>query len=165
MKIPYRKPTTYMTVEQLDGVLKPHYGKRENGSYFIGFGIGPGWTDIVLDLHMKLVKEHPEYTIHQVKEKFATLRFYTGAMTSQGYDYITEAENLSAETCEECGRPGLFREDLSWRLTLCGYCHKVHKINKNLWFLQRRAYRYWFKSLFAANRWRRKRKESAKIRG
>ena len=156
MRIPYRKPITYMSLEQLEGVLSSHYGKKENGSFFLGFGIGPGWTDIVLDLHIKLVKEKSDYTIHQIKEKFATLRFYTGEMTKQGYDYIVEAENLSAGTCEECGRPGVFRGDLSWRLTLCGYCHKVHKINKNLWYLQRKTYRYFFKSLFAVNRWRKK---------
>jgi hypothetical protein len=150
-----------MTLEQLEGALQPHYGKKENGSFFLGFGIGPGWTDIVLDLHMKLVKEKPDYTIHQIKEKFATLRFYTGQMTKQGHDYIVEAENLSAETCEECGRPGLFREDLSWRLTLCNYCHKAHKINKKLWYVQRKVYRPMFKAYFAFNRWGRKRKESA----
>ena len=162
MQIPYRKPITYMTLEQLEGVLSPHYGSKENGSFFLGFGIGPGWTDIVLDLHMKLVREKPDYTIHQIKEKFATLRFYTGQMTKQGYDYIVEAENLSAETCEECGRPGIFREDLSWRLTLCSYCHKVHKINKNLWILHRKGYSYLFKSYFAINRRRRKWKGSSK---
>jgi hypothetical protein len=141
-----------MTLEQLEGALKPHYGSKDNGSFFLGFGIGPGWTDIVLDLHMKLVKEKPDYTIHQIKEKFATLRFYTGQMTKQGYDYIIEAENLSAETCEECGRPGVFRGDLSWKLTLCDYDHKVKKINLRLWRFQRRYLQYLFKKYFAVNR-------------
>jgi len=56
MRLPQRKPITYMTSEQLEAALKPHFGSKENGSYFIGFGVGPGWSDIILDLHMKLVK-------------------------------------------------------------------------------------------------------------
>lgn len=164
MRLPQRKPITYMTSEQLEAALKPHFGSKENGSYFIGFDVGPGWSDIILDLHMKLVKEHPDYVIHQVKEKFAGLRYYVGGMTDKGHEYIMEAEGLSEITCEECGRPGILREDLSWSwiTTLCDYDHKIYKINNRVWRFQLAYLRYFFRSYFATNRWLRKWKRSAK---
>jgi hypothetical protein len=55
----------------------------------------------------------------QVKEKYGTLRFYIEQGDDRAYNLIGFAESLSARTCEECGRPGLFRDDLSWWRTLC----------------------------------------------
>ena len=61
----------------------------------------------------------PQTEVVQVKEKFGTLRFYTGG----GYDdvigaYIAFAENLTALTCEECGAPGKLRRG-GWVRCLC----------------------------------------------
>jgi len=159
VKIPSRKPITKIkTEEEMRKILEPYFGKRDKGQYFIGAATGPGWNDIILDLHNKLVKEYPDYFIAQVKEKFATLRYYIGPMTDAGYEHVREAEDLSAVTCEECGRPGVLRNDLSWILTLCDYDYKIHKINKNLWQLQSRPLRIYWKIKFAINRWRRKRR-------
>jgi len=161
MRLPQRKPITYMTSEQLEGALKPHFGSKENGSYFIGFGVGPGWSDIILDLHMKLVKEHPDYVIHQVKEKFAGLRYYVGGMTDKGHEYIMEAEGLSEITCEECGRPGKLRQHNYWIRTLCDVDSAVDRINKHLWTIQKRGLKVFFKGYFAMRRINKKRKRSA----
>jgi len=134
IKIPSRKPITKIkTEEEMRKVLEPYFGKKDQDQYFIGAGFGPGWNDIVLDLHNKLVKENPDYFIAQIKEKFATLRYYTGPMTDTGWGYIAEAEMLSAATCEECGRPGEYRGDFSWVLTLCDYDYRIRKINKKIW--------------------------------
>ena len=138
-------------------ILEPYFGNKDKEQYFIGAAVGPGWNDIVLDLHNKLVKEYPDYFIAQVKEKFATLRYYTGPLSDIGWGYITEAEMLSAATCEECGRPGEYRGDGSWVLTLCDWDHKVRNINITLWRLQRSPYTVYWKIRFAINRWRRKR--------
>ncbi|TXM72479.1 hypothetical protein FV226_12270 [Methylobacterium sp. WL12] len=57
----------------------------------------------------------------QVKEKFATLRFYWGADDDArpGFGAIIEAaERLSAGICDACGRPGRFRSG-GWSKTAC----------------------------------------------
>jgi hypothetical protein len=56
--------------------------------------------------------------VSQVKEKFGTLRFYIDGGTKAHYNYIHFAENLSAVTCEECGKPGKIRGQ-GWYYTAC----------------------------------------------
>jgi len=60
--------------------------------------------------------------LDQVKEKFGTLRiYYTDYSNDPDYvsGVIDFAENMSAYICEECGKPGKTRSDLSWIKTLC----------------------------------------------
>ncbi len=54
----------------------------------------------------------------QTKEKYGTLRFYMTSETEEMSKYISEAENLSAKTCEDCGAPGKYRNG-GWVATLC----------------------------------------------
>jgi len=160
MRFKYRKPITSLSEEELYALLEPHFGDRDKGEYFIGMGVGPGWSDIIQDLHKALAGEHPDYVIHQVKEKFGTLRFYTGGLNDWGWGAIREAEDASAVTCEECGRPGKLR-DGSWIRTLCGYDSFVDSVNKEIWNIQRGGLTFFFKRYMAVRRWKRKRKESA----
>ena len=37
-----------------------------------------GWYPLIIELDQKLAEIAPDYTLHQVKEKFGTLRYYTG---------------------------------------------------------------------------------------
>jgi hypothetical protein len=157
IRIPNRRPITKIKTEaEIKKILEPYFGKKDKDQYFIGAAFGPGWNDIILDLHNKLVKENPEYFIAQIKEKFATLRYYTGPLSDAGWGYIREAEDLSAVTCEECGRPGRLRDDSYWIVTLCDWDHRVRNINIVLWRLQRKPYSIYWKIRFAVNRWRRK---------
>lgn len=59
----------------------------------------------------------------QVKEKFASLRFYMNHYVKEIEDLIDEAEEKCSKTCEECGRPGKLREG-GWLKTLCDKCDK-----------------------------------------
>jgi hypothetical protein len=96
--------------------------------------IGVGWLSIIEELNDNLAAIDLDYEIHQIKEKFGTLRFY--AQTSFGcgerwdgdlkqhivYDeqaharyeqfsaLIAEAEKASGTTCEVCGEPGEIRQ-------------------------------------------------------
>lgn len=134
LRIPSRKPITKIkTEEEMQDILEPYFGDRDKDQYFIGAAFGPGWNDIVLDLHNKLVKENPDYFIAQIKEKFSTLRYYTGPITEQSRMYIADAENKSSETCEECGRQGKMREDGYWLRTLCEWDRQVVKLNRKIW--------------------------------
>ncbi len=68
-----------------------------------------GWDWILFDLHGKLKYLDFNYEIHQVKEKFGTLRFYYESLKTQEVvlslmdDAVSAAERLSASTCEICG--------------------------------------------------------------
>jgi hypothetical protein len=39
---------------------------------------GPGWYPFIIELDRKLAEIAPDYQLHQVKEKFGTLRYYIG---------------------------------------------------------------------------------------
>lgn len=90
---------------------------------------GDGWEPLLRRCAAKLEAindkiEDPERHIvaSQVKEKFGTLRFYTGSYPSE---YATEyseaidtAEAESEATCEQCGKPGK-TEGGGWLKTVC----------------------------------------------
>ena len=72
----------------------------------------------LIDLPLREIKECPQVTLDQVKEKFGTLRFYY----SGGDDYISGlvsmAESMSGVTCETCGKPGT-QTSGGWIKTAC----------------------------------------------
>lgn len=164
MKIPYRKSITKIkTTKEIQSILEPYFGNRNNGEYFIGASVGPGWNDILLDLHVALIHEKPDYFIAQIKEKFATLRYYTGPMTDDGRKLIIDAEEKSAETCEECGRPGMLRDDGYWLTTLCGWDRNVRNLNIRLASVRRFPYTLYWKIRFGINRRRMKQNSTARM--
>ena len=55
----------------------------------------------------------------KVKEKYGSLRFYTNYSDDFVDRLINEAEINSEVTCEECGNPGVLRNDCNWYTTLC----------------------------------------------
>lgn len=83
--------------------IDPSYGKW--------ISCNEGWYRILEELDAKLAFLCPEYGIAQVKEKYGTLRFYCG--TPGGVvgdlmdDAIRQAEELSAKTCELCGKSSM----------------------------------------------------------
>jgi hypothetical protein len=86
--------------------------------------VGPGWIPLLDRLAADLVALGWDRDLHQVKEKFGTLRFYVGQATADMRGRIAEAEAESARTCERCGAPGSTSERGSgWMLTLCERCH------------------------------------------
>ena len=96
--------------------------------------VGAGWWPLTEALHEKLKAIDPDYKIVQVKEKFGGLRFYYE--TSQEdkdtwykmYLLVSEYENESYRTCEECGS----KENVTtatfergwWIRTLCPSCRE-----------------------------------------
>ena len=102
----------------------------------MGFGIecGDGWYDLIDELSAKLEainealprKERIEAA--QLKEKFGTLRFYTGpvpnSVSEEVFKLIEEAEHKSAKICEGCGKPGKSIVKNGWVSTLCAKCRK-----------------------------------------
>lgn len=92
-----------------------------------GIECGDGWYDLLDELCSKIQayvdkKGIPQVEATQVKEKFATLRFYTGGVDGESWDdiqdIIEEAEIKSAHTCDVCGKMGNLR-GRGWLMTRC----------------------------------------------
>lgn len=68
-----------------------------------------GWKNIVEDVDRMLARLDPDYEIHQIKEKFGTLRYYYGTAVEDETireimdAIISYAEMLSSKVCEGCG--------------------------------------------------------------
>lgn len=86
-----------------------------------------GWYEIINKLSENIMKviNQKRFTpvstpiIHQVKEKYGTLRVYTGSSIDEIYNLIDETESDSAHTCEICGSIGKLTNINKWLKTLC----------------------------------------------
>lgn len=87
-----------------------------------------GWYPIICELDQKLAAVDPNYTLHQVKEKFGGLRYYVHTelgdeVRDRMWALIREAETRCEATCELCGEPGARHTNgRSWLKTLCPAC-------------------------------------------
>lgn len=93
--------------------------------------IDAGWYPLVIATDAQLDRLDPHYRVHQIKEKFGTLRYYFQAsgddpdpVLLEAMDAITDdAEHASAITCERCGQPGILHQSPGIRVkTLCASC-------------------------------------------
>lgn len=106
--------------------------------------VDPGWYRILADLDDALSAIAPNYTLHQVKSKFGTLRFYTGSIHLKNGSIVDEwddesktgliirqlvnyAELRSSIVCEFCGKWGKLI-DCGWLYTICDDCAKEKDI-------------------------------------
>lgn len=86
------------------------------------YGTGKGWDHIIEPLIAQATEE--KVAIHQIKEKFGALRFYTGPCSDELNEMIAEAEHESERTCEYCGKLGRLRKG-GWLKTLCDECNNA----------------------------------------
>lgn len=95
-----------------------------------------GWHPIIAALDQKLAEICPNYAIHQVKEKWAGLRYYFELPDSEAasdglraamHRVVDEAERQAARTCERCGRraAGVFSGSNGHSRTLCRQCSRA----------------------------------------
>ena len=98
-----------------------------------------GWYKLLVDTNRKMNMMWPNYEIHQVKEKFGSLRFYWG-ISSEDKDWealdenisktiyeimgdiANSAESRSSRICEDCGKFGTTTVLNYWYRTLCPAC-------------------------------------------
>jgi hypothetical protein len=80
--------------------------------------VDKGWYQLIKDLIDDLIKLGWNKEICQVKEKFGGLRFYINGGTTEIFNRISEAEELSFNTCEVTGNKGELRTDIGWYRTL-----------------------------------------------
>jgi hypothetical protein len=89
-----------------------------------------GWDDI-LDRLFALMHdrwqrmechEDDKFSVMQVKEKFGTLRVYTGGADEMVHGMTAMAESCSSFTCEQCGANGARLTGKGWLSTRCTVC-------------------------------------------
>lgn len=115
-----------MTREEMNDYLES-IGGLENGMYSNKpkitscdfFDVQVGWYPLIKNLIDELINLGWDKQVTQVKEKFGGLRFYINGGSDEMYNKITEAEKLSHETCELCGKKGELRTKIRWFTTLC----------------------------------------------
>lgn len=88
-----------------------------------------GWYPLVIGIDERLAAIDPDYVVHQVKEKFGTLRYYcdpSGEPSPEVWEVfdaiVSEAEHASATICERCGAPGALHQRTHLVKTLCESC-------------------------------------------
>lgn len=92
--------------------------------------VDAGWYPLVIATDAQLAALDPAYRVHQIKEKFGTLRYYYWPSSEDvspelldAMDTITDdAERASAVTCERCGEAGVLQRTRYWAKTLCHAC-------------------------------------------
>lgn len=85
---------------------------------------GDGWAGILTELQRDLAQIDPGLVVRQVKQKAGMLEVWAEASAPGLADAVREriaaAQELSARTCERCGRPGHVRQKPSgWWQALC----------------------------------------------
>lgn len=111
----------------LDGPLAALQERSANPHLPVQISPPIGWVPLVLELHEALVAILPDYTIFQVKEKFAGLRFYINSYgvgkddprIDMAKQFIADAEALSYTTCQICGASGEVRKEIGYWATFC----------------------------------------------
>ena len=110
-----------------------------------------GWKNIILDLDRQLAYLDPDYEIHQVKEKFGTLRFYYGTTVEDRTvqeimdALVDHAEMMSAKVCDQCGNSSwiqrshwgnkyddtaVLKDSGGWLKTICDSCDTEGRYKK-----------------------------------
>ena len=91
-----------------------------------GFECGDGWFELLKECieNIKAICERDGLNVktRQIKEKYATLRFYIDNHFHDIDEAIEHAERRSAETCEACGQPGIIRKKGYWVYVSCEAC-------------------------------------------
>lgn len=91
--------------------------------------VGEGWVPVLDRLAADLVALGWDRDLHQIKEKFGGLRFYTGQTTPEMDRRIDQAEAECWQTCENCGAPGEAKGP-GWLLTLCETCRAAFNASR-----------------------------------
>ena len=116
-----------------------------------GISTGDGWFKLLDNLCSRLQfdtdkNNYPQVEAIQVKEKYGTLRFYYTSIPSKESleknkkrpgslecmfgvqeGVISVFEQLSAQTCEKCGKMDGVTQTDGWIVTLCPECMKAYE--------------------------------------
>lgn len=85
----------------------------------------PGWLPLVEELVQDLIKMGWDKDLHQIKEKFGTLRFYIGEDTPEMRTRIMDAEKRTLSICDTCGAFAQLIKRPNW-VVRCDDCYRKH---------------------------------------
>jgi len=91
------------------------------------FSCGDGWLPLIEELISNIIELGWNKQVCQVKEKYGELRFYINGASDEVHDLISKYEDLSHETCEECGSTDSVTQTKGWISSLCKKCIVKHK--------------------------------------
>lgn len=120
------KENTEKLYKDFPELYKQHTLSMQQTCMCWNFECGDGWFDLIYNLSKALTKLDIGIEAVQVKEKYGGLRFYVNGGNVDTDKLISEAEALSYEICEVCGKKGKPNED-GWISTLCKKCRKNDK--------------------------------------
>lgn len=100
--------------------------------------VGPGWHDLLLQLHEHLVGVKPDYRVVDIGEKLGALRVNFGNVPASQRratgDLLAVAVAQSSATCEFCGGAGNPRRRndsaAGWIKTVCADCFTMRSQHK-----------------------------------
>jgi hypothetical protein len=96
--------------------------------------VGQGWSELLTELHVKLLEVDPDYTVLQCKEKFGGLRCYIESESEEAWKIETDYENKSFLICEVCGESGTTGQwGGYWYKTLCEKHRKSAADGRKVW--------------------------------
>lgn len=95
-----------------------------------------GWYPILVRIDEQLAEYCPSYEVHQVKEKWAGLRYYFAVPAGLDlpapirhamHEVVDDGEREAARTCELCGRTPakVYVSSESYLRTVCRQCVKA----------------------------------------
>lgn len=111
------------TLDDVAEALYPHWPKNEDGEIdtrncWANADIGEGWADALI-YGIRIGEDiDPHFVVHQVKEKFGGLRFYSNL---PAYAEMM-IESIPSNICEVCGKSGqmsMTDGKHPWYKTLC----------------------------------------------
>lgn len=121
------RENTQQLLKEFSNLYKQHKLPMTQTCMCWGFDVGDGWFKLIYDLSKAITELDDTVEASQVKEKYGTLRFYTSGGNKETWeqiqDLIIKAEDLSGETCEQCGEKGKERGH-GWLSTRCDSCYK-----------------------------------------
>ena len=136
MSLPDVDPQTWRNALHIPPDAGPYAGaidtilRRIPDGWGRWLSVDAGWYPLVIDTDARLAHLDPDYVVHQIKEKFGTLRYYWATSSDDPspelsdalYAVTDDAERISAITCERCGEPGVLQDTRYWVKTLCASC-------------------------------------------
>ena len=99
---------------EAERLIQPHFAKGWGAQLAVGYG----WGKLLIEAHNIAMSYDPDYVVHQVKEKFGGLRFYSNLPADA--EILIEA--LAIDVCEVCGAPGTMTTT-GWMRCLCEEHH------------------------------------------
>jgi len=113
---------------QANQSLREDFGFLENAM----MSVPTGWVPIVRKLCEDVEEIDVGIDVHQIKEKFGSIRFYYTTLSSREdiNELIKDAQSQAKRTCQRCGEPGEDRSVNNWITVLCNDCYKDSTANE-----------------------------------